>query len=228
VIVENGYFVVCDGVKKTRVLPLLSIPLTFGGTAEFMVKNILPAIGAAFVSGFDAEAIREALQTFVPSPELTPGRMNLFEFGTFRLMLDYAHNEGGFSEIEKFVAQVPASYKTGIIGATGDRRDEDIRKIGQYAARIFDEIVIRHDIDGRGRTNDEMTQLLLEGIRAVSPEKLVRVISDESEAIGYAISSARPGSFIFACADHVMHSIEIVKAYQQKQLSNTTLQLQAS
>jgi hypothetical protein len=54
------------------------------------------------------------------------------------------------------------------------------------------------------------------------------VISDESEAIGYAIASARPGSFIFACADHVMHSIEIVKAYQQRQLSNNVMQLQAS
>lgn len=216
VIIENGYYVICEGMKKTRVLQVTKIPLTFSGTAEFMVKNILPAVGATFLSGFSLETIREALISFIPSPDLTPGRMNLFEFETFDVMLDYAHNEAGFLEIERYMKHVQSTHKVCIIGATGDRRDNDIRRIGFYAARIFDEVIIRHDTDSRGRANEELTELLLEGIREFDAGKPVRVISDEHEAIEYAITHAGPGSFIFVCADHVMESIEMIRGFKHK------------
>ena len=43
----------------------------------------------------------------------------------------------------------------------------DIRSMGKYAAEMFDEIIIRHDKDGRGRTNEELTQLITQGIHSV-------------------------------------------------------------
>lgn len=222
--IENGHYLICDGPHKKRVLPVADIPLTFSGTAEFMMANILPAIGAAWLSGFSMESIRQSLLSFLPSAELTPGRMNLFEFDGFSVMLDYAHNEAGFKEIERFMQKVDATRKVGIIGPTGDRRDSDIRKLGQYAARIFDEIIIRHDEDSRGRTNEEMTALVKEGIAETDPGKKVRVISDEAEALGFAISNATPGTYIFACADHVLRSIELIRAHQCKLSENVRLQ----
>lgn len=218
VFVQDGYFVVQKGETVIRILAVTRTPVTLGGKAAFMVANVLPSIAAAIVSGFTIEDIRIALTSFIPSPELTPGRMNLFEFAHCQLMLDYAHNASGFEAIQKYMAQVDASSKICIIGATGDRREEDIRNLGKYAASIFNEIIIRHDKDGRGRTNEELTGLVMEGIHSVNANPRVEVISDEAAAIEFAVTNAPQEAFIFVCADHVKHSIELVRRLQEKLL----------
>jgi cyanophycin synthetase len=149
------------------------------------------------------EQIRNALMSFKPSPEMTPGRMNLFEFGDFKLMLDYAHNEAGFLGIERFMSSVKAKHKVCIISGTGDRRDKDLDNLGKFTARTFDEIIVREDKDRRGREEGEMTAIIVEGIRSVDPKKKVHEIRDEYEAIGFAIGRAKPDTFIFVFADHV-------------------------
>lgn len=214
-VVEDGYFTVCDGQWKTRIIKVQDVPLTFSGTASFMIENILAAILASTLSGFSKEHIASALKTFLPSPEMTPGRMNLYEFRDFKVMVDYVHNEGGFSEIEKYMETVKSPRKIGIIAATGDRRPVDIQKIGYYAARIFDEIIIRHDKDSRGRSNQELTDLLMEGIISVNPRKSVKVVSDETEAVHTALDHARSGDFIFICADDVFTTHDIVRKAQE-------------
>jgi len=214
--IEDGWYVICDDNKKTRVIAVNDIPLTYSGSAEFMVKNILPALAASLVSGFGITTIREGLRTFAASPETTPGRMNLFDFGDFRIMLDYAHNAAGFIEIEKYMSTVSARKKVGIIAATGDRKEDDIINQGYYAARIFDEIIIRHDADGRGRTPDQLTALLTEGIHREDPQKPITVITNEKDAIGYAIDQAQPDTFIFTCADDVWESIELIEELHRK------------
>ncbi len=218
VFVQDGYFVVQTGETVIRILAVNRTPITLGGKAEFMVANVLPSIAAGIVSGFTIEDLRLALTSFIPSPELTPGRMNLFEFAHCQLMLDYAHNASGFESIWKYMAKVEASSKICIIGATGDRREQDIRNLGKYAASIFDEIIIRHDKDGRGRTNEELTALIMEGIHSVNVNPKVEVISDEAAAIEFAVTNAPQEAFIFVCADHVKHSIELVRRLQEKLL----------
>ena len=79
--------------------------------------------------------------------------------------------------------------------------DEDIKLMGRYAAEIFDEIIIRHDDDGRGRSNEQITQLITEGIQSINSEIEIAVISDEVEALSYAMENAVKGSFIVVCSD---------------------------
>ncbi|MNJ86396.1 Cyanophycin synthetase [compost metagenome] len=216
--VQNGFFIVKSGETVLRIQSVERVPITYGGKAGFMIANVLPAIAAGIASGFTIQDIRTALLSFMPSPEMTPGRMNLFEFAHCQLMLDYAHNASGFDGIQKYMSNVEASSKICIIGATGDRRDDDIRNLGKYAASIFDEIIIRHDKDGRGRTNEEMTDLIMEGILSVKPDPVVAVVSDEEEAVEYAVTNAAQEAFIFVCADHVKHSIDLVRKLQDKLL----------
>jgi len=216
-IIEKGYFTICKGEWRTRVARVTEVPLTMEGRATCMIKNILPAILAASISDFDTKIIRKALQSFVPGPELTPGRMNIFKVKNFEVMVDYVHNTDGFRELKDFMKNVHASIKTGIIGCAGDRRDEDIKLMGRYAAEIFDEIIIRHDKDGRGRTNEELTQLIMEGIKSEKPEMEVTVISDEMEALSYAMEYAIKGSFIVVSSDETHKSIELVKQKQEEQ-----------
>lgn len=219
-VIEKGYLTVCKGEWKIRVCKVDSIPLAFGGKAEFMVKNIMPSVLAAIIQNFKLEDIRTALQTFIPSPEFTPGRMNVFKFRDFDFMIDYAHNTGGFMELKIFMAQLKATVKTGIITGVGDRRDEDIKNLGMLSGEMFNHVIIRHDEDTRGRCHKEITALLTEGILSKNPEATVTVISNELEAIQYAIDHAEKGSFIVHCTDKVQESISYVKARVAEEKEN--------
>jgi len=214
-IIEKGYFTICKGEWRTRIARVNEVPLTFEGRASCMIKNILPSILAASISEFDPKVIRKALQSFVPGPELTPGRMNIFKVRNFEVMIDYVHNPDGFKELKEFMKNVQAPVKTMILGCAGDRRDEDIRTMGRYAAEIFDEVIIRHDKDGRGRTNEELTRLISEGIHRVKPGMEIPVISNEFEAMQYAMQHARKGSFIVSSSDDIKRSIEFITAQQR-------------
>ena len=214
-IIEKGYLTICKGEWKTRIEKMMDIPLSMNGRAECMIKNILPATLAAVIQGFKTEDIKAALKSFMPSPEQTPGRMNIFKFENFEVMIDYAHNPDGFIQLQKFMDKTTATVKVGVMSATGDRRDEDILMLGKLSAQIFDEIIIKHDKDLRGRTKEEITKLLLEGIYA--ERKIpVQIISNEFDSIQYALDNAKPGSFNVILADEVLKTIEYIKNAQLK------------
>ncbi len=211
---ENGYVSILKGAWKIRIEKVTNIPLTFSGKAEFNIANVLAATLTAYIREFKTEDIRQALQTFIPSPALTPGRMNMFQFKHFSVMLDYAHNTHGIQAIGKFVNSIEAPLKVGIIAGVGDRRDEDIIAVGEESAKIFDEIIIRQDKNLRGRTEEEMIALITTGIQKVDANKLVTVIRKESEAIDYAIKNAKDNSYIVIISDVVPDALEQVKRYK--------------
>jgi cyanophycin synthetase len=216
-IYENGFITILKGSWKIRVEKVTNVPLTFSGMAEFNIANVLAATLAAYVQDFKTEDIRQALQTFVPSPALTPGRMNMFHFHDYSVMIDYAHNTHGFNAIGKFLASVNASVKVGIIAGVGDRRDEDIISLGEAAGKIFDEIIIRQDKNLRGRTETEIIDLMTKGIHKIDPLKKITVIKKESEAIDYAFKNAVKDSFIVITSDVVPDALEQVKSYKAKE-----------
>ena len=149
-VLEDGWVSIIKGTWKIRVEKVVNIPLTLGGKAAFMIQNILPCVAAAFVQNFKIEDLKLALNTFIPSPTMTPGRMNVFKFKHFEMLVDFAHNPDGFQAISNYLAKVEMHPKVGVIAAAGDRRDEDIRELGRIAGRTFDEIIIRQDKNLRG------------------------------------------------------------------------------
>lgn len=205
---ENGYVTIMKGTWKIRVDKVTNVPMTFGGRAEFNIANCLPVILAAFLRNFKIEDIKSGLQTFIPSPAQTPGRMNLFNFKHFSVMVDYAHNTAGLKAIGKFLSNTETGKKVGIIAGVGDRRDEDTISLGEEAARIFDEIIIRQDRNLRGRSEQEIIDLMLKGIQQIDPNKKVTVIQAEKAAIDHAIQSAEMDSFIVICSDVIPDALE--------------------
>jgi len=222
--IEKGYLTVAKGEWKTRFGKIKDIPLTLEGRAECMIKNLLPSVLAAVIRNFDVKMIRKALMTFIPGPEQTPGRMNVFKFSNFDVMIDYAHNSDGLIQLEKFLQQVESPVKVGIITSPGDRRDEDIRNIGIHSGKMFDEIIIRHDTDLRGRTKENITQLITEGIRQVNPAIPITVISDECESLRFAMDNAKEGSFIVMCTDKVQEILEFVKQAKDSEANQGQLE----
>ncbi len=214
---ENGYITVKKGEWKIRVERATHVPLTLGGKAKFMIANALAATLAAYLQGFKTEDISLSLQTFIPSVAQTPGRMNIFEFKKFKVMIDFAHNPAGYRAVEDFLSNVDASKKIGIIAGVGDRRDEDIRECAKIAGRMFDHIIIRQEKHLRGRTEQEIIDLILEGISESGRSVTHEIITKEVEAIKHAINSAEEGTFITALSDVVTNAIEIVQEYLDKE-----------
>ncbi|HEX8609013.1 MAG TPA: Mur ligase family protein, partial [Pedobacter sp.] len=215
-VIKNGYFCICQAEQVYQIVLVTEVPLTFGGTAESMIKNVLPSMLAAYIEGISVSQIQAGLKSFQPSSQNTPGRMNLFEFRKLKLMVDYAHNEAGYRELKKYAEGVPASTKTGILAVAGDRREQDIVKLGNLAADIFDSLIIKHDKNGRGRTREELTELMLRGVRQVKPDMPVVVISDEKEAVQYAIDNAPNDAWIFLNTDEVQETLHFISETQQK------------
>ena len=214
---ENGYITIKKGEWKIRVERAVNVPLTLGGKAKFMIANALAATLAAYLQGFKTEDISLALQTFIPSAAQTPGRMNIFDFKKFKVMIDFAHNAAGYLGVEDYLTSVAATKKIGIIAGVGDRRDEDIRECAKIAARMFDHIIIRQEKHLRGRSEEEIIGLILEGIASSGRTITHEIITKETEAIKHAINSAEEGTYIVALSDVVTNAIEIVQEYLDKE-----------
>lgn len=214
-IYENGFVTICRGEWKMRVMKAEEIPLTYGGRAEFMILNILPALLAANIHGVSIEDMKAGLSTFIPSASQTPGRLNLFEFKEFNVLLDYAHNPAGMRALKKFTDSFEATHKVGIIAGIGDRRVEDNNEMGSIASEMFDEIIIRQDKHLRGKTEEELIRMLEDGIRAKNANIPITVIPSEKEAITHAITHAKKGSLIVLSSDVIPEALNIVKEFKE-------------
>jgi cyanophycin synthetase len=222
-IAENGFVTIKKGDWKIRVERITHIPLTMNGKAKFMVANSLAATLASYLWGFKTEDIRLSLNTFLPSAAQTPGRLNIFEFSKFKVMIDFAHNPSGYRGIEEFLQSVEATRKIGIISGVGDRRDEDIKECARIAARMFNHIVIRQEKHLRGRSEEEIINLILEGIHETNSNVTYEVVTLEVEAIRHAISIAEEGTFITALSDVIDNAIDIVQSYLDAEIEQSSI-----
>jgi cyanophycin synthetase len=215
---ENGYVTLCRGQWKMRVLRADQIPLTHGGKAHFMIQNVLPAILAANVQGISIEDMKAALESFIPSASQTPGRLNLYKFDNFQVLLDYAHNPAGMRALQQFVGQLDATVKVGIIAGIGDRRVADNNEMGSIAAEMFDEIIIRQDKQLRGKTEAELIKMLDDGIKSKDPNKKTTIIPSEKEAILHAVKNAKKGTLIVLCSDVIPEALDLVSLLKEQEM----------
>lgn len=213
----SGKVILLNGNEIVMSRNVADIPISFDGKANFMIENILAATLAAWSRNIDPRLIDRALQTFVPSYENTPGRMNLFKFSHFSFLLDYAHNFHGITALGDFIKQSNASYRIGIISTAGDRRDIDLFNVGKASAGMFDKIIIRIDEDTRGRKDSEIIELIYSGIVHTSKNIPVEIIKDESEAVEYALQHAFPGSLIVLFADKITKVAAILDEFRHKE-----------
>lgn len=191
------------GERMTRVAAVRDVPITFGGLARHNVENVLAATSAAIVLGIPRAVIRRALLRFAATPEQNPGRLNILEAGGIRVVIDYAHNAAGLAAAGELLRRLTAQERArgrllvGIIASPGDRRDEDIRALGEVAGRVFDRIYIKEDSDRRGRAVGEVAKLLAAGVSATSfPAGRMITVLDEAEAVRRALADAGAGDTV--------------------------------
>jgi cyanophycin synthetase len=191
------------------------LPSTFAGRARMNVQNALAAAAAAFAAGAPLHDIRQGLRTFSTNYYLAPGRLNEVEVNGINVIVDYCHNAPGMRMLGDFVDRLGESLESGselgkpsrigVIATAGDRRDEDMRELGEIAAAHFDVVIVREDVSLRGRERGDTAALVTEGVRTAMAAgtrcKQVETILDEIEAVRHAMARANRGDLVVVCVD---------------------------
>ena len=194
--------VLLEGNARTSLGIVSEIPLTFGGLARFQVANVLAAVAAAHAQGVPVEVIRRALMSFAPGAEHTPGRLNVIETSRGRVIMDYAHNPAAIAALLEFVRRAPGERRMALLGAPGDRRDEDLREIGRLSAGLDLVVFKEHAHYRRGRPTGEIARIMAEGaLEAGAPKERVMCFDEESDAVAHVMGLMRTGDVVVIVAD---------------------------
>jgi cyanophycin synthetase len=194
---------------EEHYIPLLwshLIPATLEGKAMANVANALAATAITYALGVPVETIRQALRTFSTTFFQTPGRLNIYDGHPFRVLMDYGHNPAALEQMRDLVQKLRPKHQriVGVIGGPGDRRDEDLRMLGQICGAMFDEMIIKQDDLLRGRPSGEAAELLKEGaLSAGMAPSAITTILPEMEAVRYALNDGQPGDLLVIFADQV-------------------------
>ncbi len=213
---ERGEMIVVrHGARDMQLAFTHLLPATFSGRARMNVQNSIASAAAAFAVGAPLHDIRQGLRTFSTSYYLSPGRLNELEVNGVTVIVDYCHNAPGMRALGDFVDRVGETLdsgyelgkpsRIGVIATAGDRRDEDMRELGEVAARHFDVVVVREDQALRRRERGVTAGLVAEGVRQAMDDgarcKQLEVIVDEIEAVHHAMSRANRGDLVVVCVD---------------------------
>ena len=200
--------------ERVPVVAVDEVPLAMGGAARFQLGNLLAAAAAAYLQGIPADAVAEGLRTFVPSGAVTPGRMNVLRVAGGTVIVDYAHNPAAVQGLMDFVLRMPAGRRIGVVTMPGDRRDEDLRELGEIVS-VLDYVVVKeHEKYTRGRPAGEVVRLIAEGLEAggLAPDAHEAVLP-EPEAVARALEIMRPGDLVVVLADDSLDVLAQVQAF---------------
>jgi cyanophycin synthetase len=175
------------------------LPFTLGGRARHNVANALAAVAALLALRQPPQAIAAALASFTCASDVNPLRMNLFDIGPVRLVVDYAHNEAAYRALVDTCRSFGGGRLVGVVSAPGDRRDAELREIGRLCAEAFDEAIVYELDEDRGRVRGETARVLCEGAREAG--RSVSEIADLREALREGLARCQPGdTLVYACA----------------------------
>ncbi|WP_134766101.1 cyanophycin synthetase [Nocardioides sp. 1609] len=213
---ERGEMIVVKhGPREMQMAFTHLLPATFNGRARMNVQNTLAAAAAAFAAGAPLHDIRQGLRTFSTSYYLSPGRLNEVDVNGVNVIVDYCHNAPGMRMLGDFVDrtgdllesshELARPSRIGVIATAGDRRDQDMRELGEIAAQHFDVVIIREDVGLRGRERGDVARFVDEGVRSAMAAgarcKQVETVLDEIEAVRHGLSRANRGDLLVICVD---------------------------
>ena len=181
------------------------VPATLEGKATHNVQNAMFAAVMAHAMGIKADAIRQGLRTFDSTYFQAPGRLNVFDTHPFKVILDYGHNPAALEAMAQLVGKLEVTgRRILVLGAPGDRRDEDVAEMCRIAARSFDHVILREDDDARGRDAGQLTELMHgELVSAGMGRDQIEILNEESKAVDHALKSAQRGDLLLVLADQI-------------------------
>ncbi|MBU1534650.1 cyanophycin synthetase, partial [Myxococcota bacterium] len=191
------------------------IPITFGGIVEFNIANALAAIGALHALKLPVAQIRNGLLSFYPSVNQNPGRMKMFDFEKFKVLVDYGHNPDSARALAKLLPRLSKGRKISLCHGTGSRPDDQIIEYGRVLATVYDHVLIA-DFDPRHRRPGETQELVRKGlmIGGMASEN-IEIILDTNAALDILFSQARAGDLLVVQPDELEKILgQIIERYR--------------
>ena len=225
----NGHMITL--YDKGAHLPLLwthLIPSTMEGKAIHNVQNAMCAAGMAYSLNKSLEDIRHGLKTFTMTFFQAPGRMNVFDEHPFKVILDYAHNPAAVKAMFNLVSQMEVeARRIVVLAAPGDRRDQDIEKIGTLAAGHFDYYLCKADDNRRGRVEDEVPKMIRKALLDNGvDDKIIKVIPDEQTCVHHTLNMAQPGDLVLIFGDEITRCWKQITKYNSDGAEKPTIKKQ--
>jgi cyanophycin synthetase len=208
--VREGWIVLCDGPRETRLAHLDRVPLVHRGLVDFQVENVLASAAAAWRLGVPLELVRLGLESFSSGSSGSPGRFNLLDLDGGSIVVDYGHNVPSLERICGSLAKFPHPRRTAVYSAAGDRRDEDLVTQGRLLAATFDRVVIYEDAYIRGRQPGDITRLISQGIREGMPAGKTVTIEqggDWATSAALVLDTVGQGDLVLLQADTIEQTI---------------------
>lgn len=223
--VREGWIVLCDGPRETRLAHLDRVPLVHGGMASFQVENVLAAAAAAWRLGVPLELVRIGLESFASGAAGSPGRFNLLEMNGATVVIDYGHNIGALEQMCRVVERLPGGRRIAVYSAAGDRRDEDLLAQGRLLGATFDRVLLYEDAYVRGRQPGEITRLLSQGVTESSSGRAKDVAPGGTwlESTAKAIESLVAGDVLLLQADSIDQTMAWLAGQQAAHLRETSV-----
>lgn len=208
-VANGGTAFVYDGDKLLQVSRDTSIeicaaqdiPITLGGAALHNIANALAAAVLTSMLGASIDDIRAGLTTM--SQDENPGRCNVYEIGTRKVLVDFAHNPHAMQALFDMAQALPARRRALCFGQAGDRPDDLIREMTRAAFAIgLDQVFVselapyhrgRQHGEVFGLIRDELLHLGLDASRIVHHEL-------ESETLDAAMRWAQDGDLVIMLA----------------------------
>ncbi|MEW9082336.1 cyanophycin synthetase [Caldanaerobacter subterraneus] len=221
VYVKEGAIVIANG-QIVPVVRIEEIPATLGGKVLHNIENSLAAIAASYGVKVPINIIAKGIKTFYSDTTHNPGRFNLFNIGSFRVLVDYGHNVEGIKKVIEAARKLDANRLIGVIGVPGDRMDSSIFKVGEVCGGGFDFIYIKEDEDLRGRKQGEVAKILEEGaIKGGMDKKNIKIILKETEALKAAMHSAEAGDLIVVFYEKYEPLVKVIEEFvKNRQIKN--------
>lgn len=223
VTVLNHQVVIRTQALDIPVCSLQEIPITLGGIVDFNSANALAAIAALHGLGLPLEQIRNGVISFHPSATQNPGRMNLFDFQQYKVLVDYCHNPDSARALAKLLPRLSSGRKIGLCHGTGSRTRPQILEYGKALAALYDFVVLA-DFDPRQRPAGETPEIIREGLLQGGFSDAQIAIVPEAEALEFLFTKAQTGDLLVINPDKLDPIMdEIMRRYRQVMVQGETL-----
>jgi cyanophycin synthetase len=203
-VLEGDMLVLRAAGRRPRTLaPASELPVTVAGLSRFNIANALAAAAACDALGLSAARITSGLRSFAQDSAANPGRLNLFERDGIFVVIDFAHNEAGLAGLMDVSRAVAGRRKVRLaIGTAGDRTDEILTGLGVIAGGADDLVIAEKRHYLRGRTLENMNELLRAGARQGGYRGEIDAHETEAGALTALLERARRGD-VCAVMTHV-------------------------
>jgi cyanophycin synthetase len=166
--VRGGWIFEAAESREIAIVEAKEVPITMLGTAAFNVANCLAAVAAVRALKLSVMETERGLRSFLPGRD-NSGRANVYRVGQGFVLVDYGHNPEAIRAVSRMTSLWRGRKITGVIAVPGDRSDEMLRMSARSAASGFQKVIVREDLDLRGRRPGETARILCDAIQAASP-----------------------------------------------------------